>query len=241
MTLEELLAALAKLPEGTKFAETLKSLIATKEAEIAQKGTQCKALTKTLKESEEKLRAASERLSKLHDHLGIDEDVEDLDGALADAAKNGKKGSDEALAKRLEKLEKSRKLDKEAADKLIAEERSKRHDLLKKQTLLSALTAGNAARADELVGLLSGMVEIGDNDELAFVDEKGQSIKVEDGVKGWLAARPEFVKNTQNPGANSGPGGGKGGSDGGELGKSVAAKVAETAKASNDAQAHFFG
>ncbi|WP_312560865.1 hypothetical protein [Anaerospora sp.] len=241
MTLDELLAALTKLPEGAKLTEAIKALIATKETEIAQKGSQCKGLTKTLKESEEKLKATSDRLTKLHDHLGIDEDVEDLDGALAEAAKAGKKGGDEALLKRLEKLEKSRKQDKDASDKLLAEERSKRHDLLKRQTLLSSLTAGNAARADELVGLLSGMVQIGDDDELTFVDEKGQSVRVEDGVKGWLAARPEFVKNAQNPGAGSGAGGGKGGEEGGNIGKTVATKVAETAKASSDAQTHFFG
>lgn len=241
MSLEELLAALAKLPEGSKFAEALKAIIAAKEAELGQKATQYKTLTKALKETEGKLTLASDRLTKLYDHLGIDEDVEDLDEALAEAAKTNKKGGDDALTKRLEKLEKSRRLDKETSDKLLAEERGKRHDLLKRQTLLSALTTGNAARADELVGLLSGMVEIGDNDELTFVDEKGQSVKVEDGVKGWLAARPEFVKNTQNSGAGSGPGGGKGGNEGGELGKQVATKVAETTKASIDAQAHFFG
>ncbi len=48
MTLEELLAALAKLPEGSKFAEALKAIIAAKEAELNQKGNQYKTLTKTL-------------------------------------------------------------------------------------------------------------------------------------------------------------------------------------------------
>lgn len=240
MTLEELLAALAKLPEGSKFSEALKAIIVAKEAEVTQKSTQYKTLTKTLKDTETKLKSSEDRLTKVFDHLGIDDDVEDLDEALATAAKTSKKGGDEALLKRLEKLEKARKADKDASDQLISEERGKRHELLKKQALTSALTAGNAARPDELVGLLSGMVQIGDNDELSFIDEKGASIKVEDGVKNWLTARPEFVSNSQRPGANSGPGGGKDGEKGG-IGESIAKKVAENTKTSADAQAHFFG
>lgn len=240
MTLEELLAALAKLPEGSKFAEAIKAIIAAKETEITQKATQYKTLTKTLKDTETKLKSSEERLTKVFDHLGIDEDVEDLDEALAAASKTSKKGGDEALLKRLEKLEKARKADKDASDTLLAEERGKRHELLKKQVLTSALAAGNAARPDELVGLLSGMVQIGDNDEINFIDEKGASIKVEDGVKNWLAARPEFVNNQQKRGAGSAPGGAKGGEEAG-IGESIAKKVAETTKTSVDAQAHFFG
>ncbi len=241
MTLEQLLAALAKLPEGTVFAEALKAIIAAKEAEITQKNAQYKTLTKTLKDAEDKLKVSSERLEKFYDHLNIDEDVDDLDNALTDALKNSQKGGDAALLKRIEKLEKARQKDKDDSDKLISEERGKRHDLLKRQTLLSALTAGNATRADELVGLLLGKVQIDENDELTFIDEKGQAVKVEDGVKNWLTARPEFNKNVQRPGAGSGAGGGAGGGDDGNLGKTVAAKVAENSKASTDAQAHFFG
>lgn len=246
MTLEELLAALAKLPEGSKYAEALKALIAAKETELAAITTKAKEGSKAQKEIEKKLKNTEEKLAKVFDTLGIDAD-DDIEAAVADLSKNYKTKGDEALLKRIEKMEKTRKQEKEESDKLLAEERGKRQNAIKRQELLKTLTENNAARPEDLVDMLFGKVEIGDDDALSFLDEKGSSVKVTDGVKGWLASRPEFVKNNQNPGGGSNPNNPLNtttkGADGKplSLGASLAKQTAENTKAAFDAQSHFFG
>ena len=239
MTLEELLAALGKLPEGSKFAEVIKTLIAAKEAELATKSTQYKTLTKTLKDTEDKLKAANERVSKLSDHIGIDEDVEDLDAALDTAAKNNKKGGDEVLLKRLEKLERDRKKEKETSDALLATERGKRHDAMKNQAIIAALTAGKAVSPEKLVALLQSSVMVNDDDTLVFTDAKGTELSINDGVAAWLKANPEFAGNPQNAGGGSAGGGGSS-TDAGAFGKQLAEQNAAAQKAAADAQDHYF-
>lgn len=223
MTLEELLAALAKLPEGSKLAEALKSIIAAKEAELTQKGTQYKTLTKTLQENEEKLKKVTERLEKFHDYTGIADDVEDLEAALADLKakqdedlKNGGKGTPEIaqLQSDLAKLRRDLKkaTDAQAAsEKIATEEKTKRHNSERNRELLAALTEHKAIKPDQLLKILSDKVKITDDESVVFVKEDGEEIKVSDGVKAWLDANPEFLANNQNPGASSGGGGGGGG------------------------------
>lgn len=244
MTLEELLAALDKLPEGSKFAEALKAIIAAKEAEIAEASTKTKTGSKAQKELEKKLKATEEKLAKVFDTLGIDED-DDLETAIADLNKNTKTKGDEVLLKRLEKLEKARKAEKETLEQQLNDERGKRHNATKRQELLKALTENNAARPEDLVDMLFGKVEIGDDDSLSFADEKGGSVKVGDGVKGWLSSRPEFVKNSQNPGGGSNANPFKTPSDKDgkplSLGASLAKQTADNTKVAFDAQTHFFG
>ncbi|TWH48547.1 hypothetical protein [Sporomusa sp. KB1] len=223
MTLEELLAALAKLPEGSKFAEALKAIIAAKEAELNQKGNQYKTLTKTLQGTEEKFKKATERLEKFHDHTGVADDVEDLEAALADlkakqeeALKNGGKGAPE-IAQLQGEIAKLRRDLKKATDaqltfeKTATEERAKRHNSERNRELLAALTEHKAIKPDQLLKILSDKVKITDDDSVVFVKDDGDEIKVSDGVKAWLDTNPEFLANNQNPGAGSGGGGGNGG------------------------------
>lgn len=246
MTLEELLAALAKVPDGSKYVEALKTIIATKDTEIEAAGGKNKTVAKAQKEAEKKLKATEEKLSKVLDHLGIDEDEEDLDAALAAADKNGKTKGDDALMKRLDKLEKQRKAEKEESDRLLGEERGKRLDALKRQELLKALNENNAARPEDLVDFLFGKVQVGDNESFTLADDKGNQVKIGDGVKSYLATRPEFTKNSQKPGGGSNTSGATDtpvGKDGKPLGfgAAMAMKAAESNKASIDAQAQFFG
>lgn len=239
MTWEEFLAALAKAPDGDKLVAAIKAIVQGKDEEIRRKTNELSLAKKATKDLDSNAKSLKERLAKFFDALGIDEDIEDLDAAIAEAVKVAKKGGDDALLKRLEKLERERKKDKEESDKLITEERAKRHDLLKRQTILSALNAGEAARAEDLVGLLTGMVQLGDDDSLTFINEKGEAVKVEDGVKAWLNTRPEFKKNPQNAGAGSHGGAGGGGGEG-SFGKQLAEQNAAAQKAATEAQSHYF-
>jgi alanyl-tRNA synthetase len=237
VTLEELLALLAKTPEGSKAAEALKALIAAKDTELTQKGTQYKALAKTLKDTEDKLKVATSRLEKFHDHTGIADDMEDIEAALAElktkeeeALKTGGKGAPEIsqLQKDIAKLQRDLKKATEAqvaSEKNATEERGKRQTSERNRALLAALTEHKAIKPDQLLKILSDRVKVNDDDSLAFLKEDGEEVDVKVGVKGWLDANPEFVFNAQNPGA--GGGGGAHGKAGeiGNFGKELAKQV----------------
>lgn len=255
MTFEELLAALSKLPEGSKYAEALKAIIAAKEAELTQKGTQFKTLTKTLKETEEKLKKATERLDQFHDHTGIADDVEDIEEALAELKEKeaealkvaGGKGAPEIaqLQKDFAKLQRDFKKATDAqvaAEKTAAEERTKRQGSERNRALLAALTEHKAIKPDQLLKILADKVKVNDDDSLTFLKDDGEEIEVNAGVKGWLDANPEFVINTQNPGG--GGGGGTYGKAGevGAFGKSLAQQVtAQQTPALQKGQEFYFG
>jgi chromosome segregation ATPase len=254
LTLEELLAALAKLPEGSKFSEALKVIIAAKEAELTQKGTQFKTLTKTLKETEEKLKKTTERLEKFYDHTGVADDVEDLETALVElkakeeeALKNGGKAAPEIsqLQKDIAKLQRDLKKATEAqvaSEKTATEERSKRQTSERNRALLASLTEHKAIKPDQLLKILSDRVKVNDDDSLVYLKEDGEEIDVKTGVKGWLEANPEFVFNPQNPGAGGGGGtNGKAG-DAGTFGKELAQQVtAQQTPALQKGQEFYFG
>ena len=245
MTLEELLAALAKLPEGSKFAEALKAIIAAKEAEISESADKMKTKSKEQKELEKTFKATQDKLAKIFDKLNIDED-DDIDEAIDNLGKTSKTKGDETLLKRLDKLDKTRKVEKEEFEKQLADERGKRHAATKRTELLKALNDNNASNPDDLIDILMGKVDIGDDDSLTFTDDKGTAVKIADGVKSWLTTRPNFIKNGQNPGASSGtstdPLKTKT-ADGKELnfGASLAKQTADNSKAAFNAQTHFFG
>lgn len=243
MNFEQLLAALAKLQGGAELAAALTAIMAAKDAEVSTALSKSKTGSKEQKELDKKLKTTEAQLVKVLDHLGIDAD-DDLDEALAAASKAGKKGGDEALQKRLDKLEKDRKAEKAALEQQLADERGKRQSTTKRAELLKALIDHKAARPEDMVELLLSRVEIGDDESLTFTDEKGTPVKVPDGVKSWLTARPEFVKNSQNPGGGSVTGGGTSGDagDGNPLsGAALAKQAATNTKAALTGQAHFFG
>ncbi|WP_371374398.1 hypothetical protein [Sporomusa aerivorans] len=255
MTLEELLAALAKLPEGSKYAEALKTVVAAKDGEIAQKGAQYKTLSKTLKETEEKLKKTTDRLEKFHDHTGIADDVEDVEVALAELKVKeeeaikaaGGKGAPEIsqLQKDIAKLQRDLKRATEAqatSEKTAAEERSKRQSSERNRALLAALTEHKAIKPDQLLKILADKVKVNDDDTLAFLKDDGEEMEVNAGVKGWLDSNPEFVINNQNPGGGgSGGANGKGG-EAGAFGKSLAQQVTtQQTPALQKGQAFYFG
>ncbi len=255
MTLEELLAALAKLPEGAKFIEALKAIVTAKDGEISQKSTQFKTLTKTFKETEAKLKETTNRLEKFHDHTGIADDVEDLEAALVDlkakeedAIKNAVgKGAPEIaqLQKDIAKLQRDLKkaTDGQAAsEKTATEERSKRQNSERNRVLLAALSEHKAIKPDQLLKILADKVKVNDDDTLIFFKDDGDEIDVNAGVKGWLDANPEFVVNAQNPGG--GGGGGTHGKSGevGAFGKELAKQVTtQQTPALQKGQEFYFG
>ena len=84
------------------------------------------------------------------------------------------------------------------------EERDKRIKTSINTQLLAALNKNNAIMPEEFAQLLSGKVAAKDDDSLVFISDDNKEISVEDGVKAWLSARPNAVKNTLTGGAGSG-------------------------------------
>ncbi|WP_378955389.1 hypothetical protein [Pelosinus sp. sgz500959] len=240
MPLKELLEALGKLQDGQKYVDALNAIIATKDGDLTKAKNDLKTTKAAVKESETKLKTATERLGKLQDHLGIEDDIEDLDTALTELATAKPKGADEKLLKRLQKLENDRKKDKADADALLATERGKRHDAMKNQAIISALTAGKAIKPEKLIALLQNSVKVNDDDTLTFTDENGSEIAINDGVAAWLKANPEFVSNTQTPGGGSAGGNGSTGGNN-DFAKNLAAENSKGVEASSKGQEIYFG
>lgn len=240
MTLAEFIASLAKLPDGEKLVENLNAIIAVKDGDLTKAKNELKTTKSAVKESETKLKTTTERLTKLQDHLGIDDDTEDLDDALANASKSKSKGGDEALLKRLQKLEKDRAKDKTDSDALLASERGKRHEAIKSQAIITALTAGKAIKPEKLIALLQNSVKVNEDDTLTFTDENGSELKVDEGIAAWLKTNPEFVSNTQQPG--SGSAGGNGGAGGGnDFAKNLAIENSKASEVASKGQETYFG
>lgn len=83
-------------------------------------------------------------------------------------------------------------------------EREKRIKTNINTKLLSALNKENAIMPDEFAQLLAGKVVAKDDDSLIFLSDDNKEISIEEGVKAWLSARPNAVKNTLTGGAGSG-------------------------------------
>ncbi|MDU2066627.1 MAG: hypothetical protein E6713_17550 [Sporomusaceae bacterium] len=248
MTWEEFLAALGQLPEGQKLIEAIKAIVAGKDAEIKTKGKEVTTAKTAQKKAETDLAAANERLEIFQDALEIDGDTEDLDEAIAEAktklqaAKDGDtKAADLAqVQSELKKVQREyKKLEKISADneKLLGEERGKRHTSMKTQALLTALTENKAIKPDQLAKLLLNNVKVGDDDKLLFVNEDGDEINVGEGVKGWLETNQEFVLNSQNPGGGSG--GGLGNGNQGSFAKSILESGQQSERIQKGAEFYF--
>ena len=92
----------------------------------------------------------------------------------------------------------------EQSEAKAKEERDKRIKTSINTQLLAALNKNNAIMPEEFAQLLSGKVAAKDDDSLVFISDDNKEISVEDGVKAWLSARPNAVKNTLTGGAGSG-------------------------------------
>lgn len=250
MNWEEFLAALAKLPDGQKLVEAIKEIMAGKDAEIKTKGKEATTAKNAQKKAEVELKAATERLETILETFEIDGEAEDLEEAIETAkaklqsAKDGGAAAPEVaqLQKDLSKLQREFKklqITNTENEKLLGEERTKRHNGMKNQALLAALAENKAIKPDKLVKLLLDNVTIGEDDSLVFVADDGAEVTVSEGVKGWLSGNPEFMTNSQNAG------GGSGGGTGGGSGKSSFAeallKSGQSSERLQQAETHYFG
>lgn len=237
MNWEEFLAALAAMPEGQKLVDAGKAFQESWKGELSKKNGENQTLRSRAKDAEGKVTALQANVTKLNDHFGWDENT-NLDDALVELSKN-KNASPDLLTK-VARLEAKIKEQATQQEKSLADERGKRHAILKQDAIRKALTQENAANADALLDLFSGKVKIEEETDNLFLDDgKGGQLSISEGVKSWMAENPWAVSNKQNPGAGSGGGDGAGGK--GSFGESLAKEIATSAKQSSESQVNYFG
>lgn len=207
MNLEEIYAFLNKTQDGGPVAKALEAVIKAKDEDIKAKDKNIRALNTKVKDAEGKVKPLEEKIAVFADVLGVDEDAEDLQAAVADALKAKGGTGDNAAAER-----KIKRLEKQIADLNTknSEEREKRHRSMVDTALLEALNKNNAIDASTMLPMFRGNVKVNDDETLTYGDD---GATIEEGIKDWLDKNPTFVKNVQKGGAGGGTGG-AGGKDG---------------------------
>jgi hypothetical protein len=249
MTKAEFLAALAAVPEtGTALAAFFEEQETASKEEVSKRNRENQNLRARLKAAEDG-GAGKEKLESILAKLGLEEGAEeDAVEAAIEKIVAGKGGNESvvALQKRLDRLERERKVEREKLESVAKSERGKRHDLIRLKELQDALMANKAASPEALAKLLLSVTKVReDDDAIMLVTDKGEEVAVAEGVKGYLDSFPAFRLNDQKGGAGSGSGAG-GGAAGGKIdpgeamAKALAAKGAAADKAASDAQATFF-
>ena len=185
MTLAEALAKLNALEGGADLAAAFQGEISTLRQEAATYRTRAKT--------------ASDRAEVLAKHAGVDLNVEDLGSALEAVSKERPQpGTYKALEAQVAALTKT--VDSERTAK--AQEVARRRELLGRQSALEALGKANALSPEELVGLISSSIVVGEDDKAQWKNQDGTFTTVDDGVKAWVSSptRTHFLKSNQNPG-----------------------------------------
>lgn len=207
--LDELRKFLEKQKDGKGYLETLDAhLKSLADATKADKAT-IKKLQDEAKANKEKLDAASSKIEKFADALGVSEDSDTLDDDIAAALKTKGGNGDPSLQRKVDRL--TRQLadkTKELTDQLNSE-RSKRHEAMITSALVKELTDAKAIEPATLVDMFRKNIRVNDDDTLTY----GENGTIKDGVTAWLKDHPRFVNNDQKAGAGGAGGSGSGGGD----------------------------
>lgn len=232
--ISDALAALEGLEGGEELVQAV-------QAELSKKNNEAKNLRDRSKAAETKVTAHEAKLQKLASTLGFDLEADDIDTVLEGQKKivedlkkeltvaktQGDQSKQEEIRKALTEAqvatEQASKLQKEL-DKRAKEvtdlttkyetEKTKRVNILKTQGLTQALSDSKAIKPAVIAKMLLPNIKVDEaTDDLLYVDEKGNELPLADGVKAFLGVNPEFVANTQNPGAGTPPGSGSSGTN----------------------------
>lgn len=148
------------------------------------------------KESQARAKALEEAQARLAEY-----------DAKAKEAEEAKLTAEERVNKRLKDIESKYANELSEARKAAEAEKARRHDLLKRNALMTAVTKAGLYEPDLVVEILSQQVTVTDGDEVAQVTD-GIHTSIDDVVKSFMKARPRFVPNVA-PGG-TGDKGGKG-------------------------------
>ena len=232
--ISDALAALEGLEGGEELVQAV-------QAELSKKNNEAKNLRDRSKAADTKIAAHEATLQKLATNLGFDLEADDIDTVLEGQKKvvedlkkeltvaktQGDQSKQEEIRKALTDAqvatEQATKLQKELdkKDKEVKDlatkytiEKDKRITILKTQGLTQALSDSKAIKPSVIAKMLLPNIKVDDSsDDLLYVDEKGNEMPLTEGVKAFLGTNPEFVANTQNPGAGTPPGSGSPGAN----------------------------
>ena len=198
MTLDQIYAALAAVENGAVMTADIKAELTRLRNEAAGHRTKLQKITTDL---------------GLKDVENIDEAVAGLKASLDAITKTGGKPDEigakiAALTKQVETLTQT----VAEKDKLTAAEKEKRIAAIRNAKTVEALTAAKAVKPAELAKILSGNVQVKDDDSLVYL-EGGKEVPLTDGIASYLKANPEFMSNSANPGAGGGASGPSGEKD----------------------------
>lgn len=165
MNIEEIYAFLNKTQDGGPVAKALEAVIKAKDEDIKAKEKNIRTLNTKVKDAEGKVKPLEEKIAVFADVLGVDEDAEDLQAAVADALKAKGGTGDNAAAER-----KIKRLEKQIADLNTknAEEREKCHRSMVDTALLEALNKNNAINASTMLPMFHGNVKVNDDEMLTY-------------------------------------------------------------------------
>lgn len=189
MTLDQIYAALAAVENGAVMTADIKAELTRLRNEAAGHRTKLQKITTDL---------------GLKDVENIDEAVAGLKASLDAITKTGGKPDEigakiAALTKQVETLTQT----VAEKDKLTAAEKEKRIATIRNAKTVEALTAAKAVKPAELAKILSGNVQVKDDDSLVYL-EGDKEVPLADGIANYLKANPEFMSNSANPGAGGG-------------------------------------
>jgi len=214
------------------LVDDIKEYDAEYNAELHKKNSEARGLRDRVKAADElqaKLDGLKGAHAKVLKTLELEDDVEDLDAALAaiqEAIRTGKdsgKGKTELDAKITDLTKQVTTLTKELGNhqKLANEneqkfttERTRRLTEAKSRALLDGLREQKIIKPEQFVNFLSNQVSIKEkedgSEEMLFINSKGEEIEFKKGLVDWAVENPHFVLNDQNPGSGSGGGAGAG-------------------------------
>lgn len=198
MEMAALYEALAKLPEGSKYIETIK-------AEITRLNNE----------------AAAQRIDKKK----FESKVKELESTITDLKEKGTGdlSTIEKMQKQLDELQEKY----ETAENSRKEEKAKRVKTDIANQTIAALTKGNAVNPAEISKILINSVNVEEDGSYKFTNAKGEKVSIEDGANEWLKGNAWAVKNTQNGGSGGNRGNGGGAPVKGGLAEVIAAKLGE--------------
>jgi len=214
MDVKQLLAALEAIENGVEMAGVVKSLA----DEVGKKNREAKNLRDRAKKAESRVIMLNDRFSKVAAFIGLEEGTDDLDSALEalklkqPQAGDGKGQPSPAimwLMNQISQLQRELKklsIEREAFAHTAAHEKAMRIDVLRDLALQQALRNGKAVSPNLLAKILQNSVKQADDssESFVFVKDNGEELTIDEGVKSFLDANPEFIASGGRPGTSSG-------------------------------------
>ena len=175
MEMAALYEALAKLPEGSKYIETIK-------AEITRLNNE----------------AAAQRIDKKK----FESKVKELESTITDLKEKGTGdlSTIEKMQKQLDELQEKY----ETAENSRKEEKAKRVKTDIANQTIAALTKGNAVNPAEISKILINSVNVEEDGSYKFTNAKGEKVSIEDGTNEWAVKNTQNGGSGGNRGNGGG-------------------------------------